>query len=191
MSKSKGNYIGITDAPNDMFGKVMSIPDALMANYYTLLTNVPAEEIATRCDSEKTHPRQAKGELGKLIVAKYHDADAADAAAEEFDRVFAQKSAPADMPTAHSDENTTFTDIMTESGLVESRSQARRLAKQNAVSLDGEKIVDSDMTVFSQLKENEGKLKFGKRKHVRIVRGKLDEEEESGDGDLEGWEAKE
>ncbi|MHC4294819.1 MAG: tyrosine--tRNA ligase, partial [Planctomycetota bacterium] len=98
MSKSKGNYIGITDEPNEMFGKVMSIPDSLMENYFTLLSDLPAEEIGILVDPDRTHPRDAKATLGKIIVATYHNEQAAAAAATEFDRVFAQKETPTEMP---------------------------------------------------------------------------------------------
>ncbi|HOF18396.1 MAG TPA: tyrosine--tRNA ligase, partial [Phycisphaerae bacterium] len=82
MSKSKGNYVGVTDAPNDMFGKVMSIPDSLMGNYFTLLTDLPVARIAALTDAEKTHPRQAKADLARRIVAQYHgERAAADAEA--------------------------------------------------------------------------------------------------------------
>jgi len=90
MSKSKHNYIGVTDEPNDMFGKVMSIPDVLMANYFTLLTDVPEAEITVLCDGSKTHPREAKENLAKLIVAEFHDQAAADAASAEFKRRFSE-----------------------------------------------------------------------------------------------------
>jgi tyrosyl-tRNA synthetase len=91
MSKSKNNYIGVTDAPNDMFGKAMSISDDMMENYFTLLTDLPAEKIAELIDPSKTHPKQAKVTLGKMIVAQFHDDSAAEAAAAHFDQVFAQK----------------------------------------------------------------------------------------------------
>ena len=94
MSKSKGNYIGVTDEPNDMFGKVMSISDEMMENYFTLLTDLPAEKIAELIDPEKTHPKEAKVLLGKKIVAQFYDEAAADAAAEEFEKVFAKGQLP-------------------------------------------------------------------------------------------------
>ena len=98
MSKSKGNYIGVTDEPNDMFGKVMSISDDMMANYFTLLTDLPAEKIAELTNSQKTHPKEAKVLLAKTIVSQFYDAKAADSAAEQFEKVFAQKQLPDEMP---------------------------------------------------------------------------------------------
>ena len=98
MSKSKGNYIGVTDEPNDMFGKVMSISDDMMANYFTLLTDLPAEKIAELTNSQKTHPKEAKVLLAKTIISQFYDAAAADSAAEQFEKVFAQKQLPDEMP---------------------------------------------------------------------------------------------
>ncbi len=167
MSKSKGNYIGVTDEPNDMFGKVMSIPDALMENYYTLLTGVPPDEVARRCDPQQTHPRQSKGDLGKLIVAKYYDAPAAEAAAAEFDRVFAQRNAPADMPEIDVPSGPIgIVELITLAGFAKSNGEARRLIKQNAVSIDDEKITDIEAKVEPK---NGAILRVGKRRFGRIA----------------------
>ena len=97
MSKSLGNYIGLTDSAKDMFGKTMSIPDTLMKQWFTLLTARPAEEIALLCDPEKTHPRKAKELLAKDIVTAYHGAAAADNEAEQFVKVFKEGALRADM----------------------------------------------------------------------------------------------
>jgi tyrosyl-tRNA synthetase len=167
MSKSKGNYIGVTDEPNDMFGKVMSIPDDLMANYFTLLTELPAERIAELTDDQRTHPRQAKAALGKLIVAQFHDADAAEAAAAEFDRVFAQKNVPTDMPEISIPAGQIgIVDLVVRAGFADSNGEARRLVKQNAVSIDDEKIDDINAAVEPV---NGAVLKVGKRRFGRIV----------------------
>ena len=169
MSKSKDNYIGVTDDPNDMFGKVMSIPDSLMQNYFTLLTDLPSEQIDELTDDEKTHPRKAKAELGRRIVAEFHSPTAAQAASDEFDRIFAKKDIPTDMPTFDlSDPSKTITDVLTESGLVDSRSQVRRLVKQNAITLDGQKITDSESILLDQLGQGEGVLKVGKRRFLKV-----------------------
>ena len=98
MSKSKGNYIGVTDEPNNMFGKVMSISDDMMANYFTLLTDLPAEKITELTNSQKTHPKEAKVLLAKTIISQFYDSGAADSAAEQFEKVFAQKQLPDEMP---------------------------------------------------------------------------------------------
>ncbi len=168
MSKSKGNYIGVTDDPNDMFGKVMSIPDNLMTNYFTLLTDVPAEEIATLCDAGKTHPREAKAKLGRLIVEQFHDAAAAQAASDEFDRVFADKQKPTDMPEIRIPAGPIgLVSLITTAGFAKSNGEARRLIKQNAVSINDEKINDID----AEVDPAEGAvLRVGKRRFGQIVR---------------------
>ncbi len=165
MSKSKGNYIGVTDDPNDMFGKVMSIPDALMANYFGLLAGLGMHEVAVLTDPAKTHPRQAKERLGRAIVAKYHGRAAADAAAEEFARVFSRKQTPADMPEiAAPAAPVNVMDLIVSAGFAKSKSQARQLVEQGAVSLDGNRV--ADFKAMLELKSGQvlrvGKLKFGK-----------------------------
>jgi tyrosyl-tRNA synthetase len=165
MSKSKGNYIGVTDDPNDMFGKVMSIPDALMANYFGLLAGLGMHEVAVLTDPAKTHPRQAKERLGRAIVAKYHGRAAADAAAEEFARVFSRKQTPADMPEiAAPAAPVNVMDLIVSAGFAKSKSQARQLVEQGAVSLDGDRV--ADFKAMLELKSGQvlrvGKLKFGK-----------------------------
>ena len=167
MSKSKGNTIGVTEAPGEMFGKIMSIPDALMANYFTLLTDLPAEQIAALVDPDQTHPRQAKAALGRQIVATYHDDAAADAAVAEFDRIFSQREVPTDMPEiplAVGEIN--IIDLVTTAGFAKGKSEARRLIAQNAVSIDGEKITDIEASVAPR----DGQvLRVGKRRFGRLV----------------------
>jgi len=168
MSKSKGNTIGITDEPNDMFGKVMSIPDALMDNYFTLLTDLPREQIHALVDPARTHPRKAKAHLGRTIVAQYYGSSAAEAAEAEFDRVFSERNVPTDMPQiVVSADAVNIVELVVSAGFAESKGQARRLIKQNAVSIDGQKITDIDADVPAA----EGAvLKVGKRRFGRIVR---------------------
>lgn len=165
MSKTKGNYIGVTDAPDDMFGKIMSIPDSLMANYFTLLTELPAERISELVNPDKTHPREAKVALGKLIVETYHDKTAAESAATEFDRVFSQKQTPTDMPEISLRESKmNIVELVFTAGFAKTKSEARRLVTQNAVSIDDQKISDIDTEV--ELKSGKilrvGKRRFGK-----------------------------
>jgi len=167
MSKSKGNYIGVTDEPNDMFGKIMSIPDALMRNYYTLLTDIPTSEIDVLVDPARTHPKQAKVNLGKLIVGLYHGQAFADPAAEEFDRVFARRNAPTDMEEICIASPTMgIIDLVVAAGFAKSNGEARRLITQNAVSLDEERIADPNAQV--SLKAGQV-LKVGKRRFGRVV----------------------
>ena len=165
MSKSKGNYIGITDEPNDMFGKVMSIPDSLMENYYTLLTDVPADEVQVLCDGEQTHPRQAKARLGQLIVEQYYGPEAAVAAEAEFSRVFYEGNRPTDMPEiAVPAGGVKLIDLIVSAGFAKSNGEARRLIGQNAVSLDDEKLTDVDAVITATGGEvlRVGKRRFGK-----------------------------
>jgi len=165
MSKSKGNYIGITDPPKDMFGKVMSIPDSLMENYFTLLTELPRERIDALLDEKRTHPRQAKAALGKMIVAQYHGQAAAEEAAAEFDRVFSARQAPTEMPEIPLPAGSmNIVKLIMAAAFAKSTTQARRLVEQNAVKVNDETLSDINATV--ELKDGlilrVGKLKFGR-----------------------------
>ncbi len=165
MSKSKGNYIAITDTPKDMFGKVMSIPDSLMANYFTLLTDLPKDQIDVLTNAEKTHPRQAKAQLGKMIVAQYHGREAGEAASAEFDRIFADKQVPADMPEIKpTAAKMNIVDIVMLAGFAKSKSDAKRLVQQKAVSIDNAAVteIDAQIDLASGQVLRVGKLRFGK-----------------------------
>ncbi|MHC4783156.1 MAG: tyrosine--tRNA ligase [Planctomycetota bacterium] len=167
MSKSKGNYIGVTDAPSDMFGKTMSIPDELMENYFTLLTNIAAEEIAILCDASKTHPKEAKVKLGKIIVEQFYGADAADAAAVEFEKVFAQNQLPDDMPEVEiGAELILASKLLTHCNLVASGGEAKRMCKQGGVKINDEKISNpsQEITPADGMVVQVGKRKFAKLK---------------------------
>lgn len=167
MSKSKGNYIGVTDTPTDMFGKTMSIPDELMENYFTLLTNIPTAEIETLCDASKTHPKQAKVKLGKLIVEQFYDAAAADAAAAEFDRVFAQNQLPDDMPTVEvAAEPVMASKLLVQCALVATGGEAKRMCKQGGVKVNDAKIDDptAEITPADGMIVQVGKRRFAKLK---------------------------
>ncbi|MFP4052530.1 MAG: tyrosine--tRNA ligase [Phycisphaerae bacterium] len=166
MSKSKHNYIGITDEPNDMFGKVMSIPDELMENYFLLATEVPREQIPELTDPQKTHPRKAKARLAREIVTLYHNPEAAAAAEEHFDRVFAQGQDPDEMPEMPVLENPLgIVELVVSAGFAASNGEAKRLIKQNAVSLDHEKITDANTQVDVQTGQV---LRVGKRRFGRL-----------------------
>ena len=169
MSKSKGNYIGVTDAPNDMFGKVMSISDELMENYFTLLTDLPHEQVKTLIDGSKTHPREAKAILGREIVRQFYDDQAAAAASDEFDKVFAQRQLPTDIPEITiSSEPVIFSKLLTDCKLVATGGEAKRLIKQGGATIDGEKITDPSQLITP----SEGMiLKAGKRKFAAIKIG--------------------
>jgi tyrosyl-tRNA synthetase len=167
MSKSKGNYIGVTDASNDMFGKVMSIPDELMANYFTLLTAVPDSEIAVLCDGAKTHPKQAKVRLGKSIVEWYWGKEAGEAAAAQFEQVFAQKQLPDEMPEVKLPAAPIMASkLLLAAGLVESGGEAKRAIQQGGASIDGEKMNDPNDMITPRTGMV---IKVGKRRFAKLV----------------------
>jgi len=169
MSKSLGNYIAIEDAPQDMFGKVMSIPDSLLETYFELLTM--EDMAAVRNDlSSGTNPRDLKERLGKIIVSEYHGKAAADQAAEAFRQVFSGGGVPEDIEsvTVTSSEAAAMNpiDLIMKAGHAPSKSEARRLIQQGAARIDDEKIagIDSRLTL-----KNGAILKTGKRRFARIV----------------------
>ncbi len=167
MSKSKGNYIGVSEEPNEMFGKVMSIPDSLMENYFTLLTDVPKARIAELTNAAKTHPRAAKEALGKKIVSQFHGEAAGEAAAAEFQRIFTQKQAPTDLPEVRPPRpEMNIIDLIMLAGLAPSKSEARRLVTQKAVAIGEESVLD----VNAQVRLESGQvLRVGKRRFAKIV----------------------
>jgi tyrosyl-tRNA synthetase len=166
MSKSKGNYIGVTDEPNDMFGKIMSISDDMMENYFTLLTGLPMAEVAELVNPDKTHPKEAKVLLGKTIVAQFYDWTLAEAAAAEFDRVFAQKQLPDEIPEVEiSSAPTTAVKVLLQTALVSSSSEAKRAIRQAATSIDGVKVLDPN----AEIAPKDGMvIQVGKRKFARL-----------------------
>jgi tyrosyl-tRNA synthetase len=168
MSKSKGNYIGVTDEPNDMFGKVMSISDDMMENYFTLLTDLPTEKIAELTNPDKTHPKEAKVLLGKTIVSQFYNEKIAQSAAAEFDKVFAQGRLPDEIPEIKiSAEPIMASKLLVHCKLVESSSEAKRMIKvQSAVSINGNKITDpnAEITPADGMIIQVGKRKFAKLK---------------------------
>jgi tyrosyl-tRNA synthetase len=166
MSKSKGNYIGVTDEPNDMFGKVMSISDDMMENYFTLLTDVATERIAELTDPDKTHPKEAKVLLGRTIVKQFHDESAAHDAAAQFEKVFARGQLPDTIPTVRVPASAcTTTAILVQTVLVPSTSEAKRMIRQSAVRIDGKKIENPN----EEITPKDGMvIQLGKRKVVKI-----------------------
>jgi len=165
MSKSKGNYVGVTDEPNDMFGKIMSISDAMMENYFTLLTDRTAGRIAELVDSQKTHPKEAKVLLAKGIVNQFYDAAASEAAAAQFDRVFAQKELPDEMPVVELPaEAVMASKLLLTCGLVASGSEGKRMIAQGGVSIDGRKLTDPNEMIspIDGMVVQVGRRKFAK-----------------------------
>ncbi|TKJ38174.1 MAG: tyrosine--tRNA ligase [Planctomycetes bacterium B3_Pla] len=169
MSKSKGNYIGVTDEPNDMFGKVMSISDDMMENYFTLLTDLPADRIAELVDAGKTHPKQAKVLLGKRIVAQFYNEELADAAAAEFDKVFARGQLPDDIPEIEIPaQPIAASKLLLACNLVSTGGEAKRMIKQSAASIDGEKLNDPNAEITPK---DGAVIRVGKRKFARLIVG--------------------
>jgi tyrosyl-tRNA synthetase len=140
MSKSKGNYIGVTDAPGEMFGKIMSLPDALMESYYVLLTNLPAEDYLPQI---KQSPRDAKVRLAKHVIAWLHSPADADAAEQAFINQFVKKKAPDEMPEYHVGPGPhKIAPLLVMAKLAASNSEAIRKVKEGAVYLDDVQVVD-------------------------------------------------
>jgi tyrosyl-tRNA synthetase len=170
MSKSLGNYIGITDAPNDMFGKIMSISDDLMWRYYDLLSFIPKNEIETIKQKVVAglNPRDAKIDLAKELITRFHSEKEAEAAHQDFINRFQKKAIPDEMPEFEfvlSSEGMMIANVLKDANLVSSTSEAMRMIKQGAVKIDGEKVVDSKLV----LKEpTEAAYQVGKRKFARI-----------------------
>jgi tyrosyl-tRNA synthetase len=167
MSKSKGNYVGVTDEPNDMFGKVMSISDDMMENYFTLLTDLPSEKIADLVDPDNTHPKEAKVLLGKAVVTDYYDKAAAQSAAAHFEKVFAQKQLPDDIPeVVITDPAISVKQLLLTCRLVETGGEAKRMVAQGAVTVDGDKITDPNAEISPKtgMVVQVGKRKFAKLK---------------------------
>ncbi len=171
MSKSLNNYIGITDTPNEMFGKVMSVSDDLMWRYYDLVSFLPLDEIAAlkaRLEAGE-NPRDIKILLAKEIIARFHDDDAAEKAHQDFIQRFQKNAIPDDMPEhafALDDEGMTIGHLLKAAGLVASTSDAMRMIKQGAVKIDGDKVTDTRLTLTEP---GENVYQVGKRKFARVT----------------------
>ena len=145
MSKSLGNYVGVTDSPGEMFGKLMSISDDLMWKYYMLLTDVSAEDLQARraaASKGELHPKQAKVDLARMIVGDYHGPAAADQAAQEFERRFTRRELPQDLPEKPMLTGTLAEHLLLEAGFAESGSDATRKIQQGGVRVDRDKVTD-------------------------------------------------
>ncbi len=170
MSKSLGNYIGITDAPGEMFGKLMSVSDDLMWRYFELLSFRTLDDIAglRRRVDEGLNPRDAKFELGLELVERFHDASAATAAKDEFIARFQRGAMPEEMPElslASKDGRLGIAHLLKEAGLVSSTSEAFRMIKQGAVKIDGVRVEDRGLEIGAG---STGIYQVGKRKFSRV-----------------------
>ena len=174
MSKSLGNYIGIDEEPDSIFGKVMSISDELMWKYYLLCTDLTPDQINAkkqRVSAGELHPMDAKRELAKLIVADFHSVEAGEKAEAEFRRIFSERQTPTDLDEETlpaSPEAVQLIKVLTTVGIVPSNSEARRLVSQGGVTVDDARVDDPRAT----LDASAGKayvIKAGKRRFVRVT----------------------
>jgi tyrosyl-tRNA synthetase len=173
MSKSLGNYIGITESPTDMFGKMMSVSDELMWPYYDLVSDRSPAEIAAlrdRVASGGLHPMDAKMQLAQEIIAGFHGSEAATRAAAEFQRVFRERQAPEEAPvrTLPRGETRRLTALLVELELAPSRSEAERLLKQGGVEVNGQRVTDVKYEL-GLAQPGEILLRAGKKKFLRVV----------------------
>ena len=171
MSKSKGNYVGITDAPDEMFGKLMSVSDTLMWSYFELLSFRSMDEIARlkRECAEGRNPRDAKVMLGKEIVARFHSPAAADAALAEFESRFKDGAMPDDMPTitlATAGAGLPIAQLAKQAGVVESTSEALRLIAQRGLKVDGDVVGDKGLVIEAGVTVV---VQAGKRRFARVT----------------------
>jgi tyrosyl-tRNA synthetase len=171
MSKSYGNTIGLTEPPEEIFGKVMSVPDGLVRDYFTLTTTVAEPEIEKHLAG---HPRDAKVALARALVTRYHGEEAAQAAADRFRRVFSEKQVPEEMPdvtvpdAATAEASIGVLDLIVLAKFAKSKSEARRLVEQGGVSIDGNRVPD----VGARVRVAGGEvLRVGKLQFARLRRG--------------------
>jgi tyrosyl-tRNA synthetase len=171
MSKTTGNYIGINETPEEMYGKVMSIPDHAMLDYYTLVTRFSPDEVAAvehGLADGSLHPMEAKMQLAREIVSIFHSDEAATQAEAHFKKVFQKRELPSEMPTHRpGDSELNIIDLLVATDLAKSKSEARRLIQQGGVRLDGEKVGSIELMV--SVKDGVI-LQVGKRRFVRLIR---------------------
>lgn len=157
MSKSLGNTIGINDAPNDIFGKIMSISDDLMLRYYEILTEVDLDAV------KKMHPKEAKLQLGQMVVGMFYSESEGHSAREHFEKTFSQHQIPQDIPEHKIIPGEKLIDILAVTKIVNTKNEARRLIKEGAVSHEGKTISDENWA------PSIGVMKIGKRRFLRFV----------------------
>lgn len=171
MSKSLGNYIGITEPPREIFGKIMSIPDSIMGDYFELTLGYKKEDVKEITDDVEKgiiHPRNLKARLGRELVTLYHSASAAQAAEEEFNRIFREKELPDEILQKifyREDCEPTITNLLTKTGLAPSNREARRLVSGGGVYVDNIRVESPD----NMLEPGEHIVKVGKRRFLKII----------------------
>lgn len=173
MSKTFSNTIDLNDSPKDIYGKIMSLKDDLIINYFTLLTDLPLKEINEiniALEKENLNPRDAKMQLAHQVVSFLYNKELATKAEEEFIKVFQKREIPEDIQTFYFSPQMNLIDIMVLSSLVPSRSEAKRLIRQGAVEINNKKIADDDFKTLC--KENFQQpiiLKIGKRRFLKVI----------------------
>jgi len=175
MSKSYDNYVGIADAPDQQFGRTMSIPDDLLDEWYRMASGLAGDELTAALDTARTEPYRAKRVLGRLIVQQYHGADAGIGAEEAFDALFKRREIPEDIPEFDlsaddpelgvQDGGVLVTKLLVRAGLVSSGADAQRQLQQGAISVDGEKVADRSARIPAS---GEVVLQRGKRHFARV-----------------------
>ena len=172
MSKSYDNYIGIDEAPNDMYGKTLSVPDELIFTYFELVTDVATEELPKLKEKAEKDPRNAKHDLAYTIVRMYHGSESAKAAKEHFEQTVINKQVPDDAPEFEyaSGEELRLLDVINDTGFSPSNGETKRMMKQGGVSLDDEKVKDINHSLTLKSGQ-EVTLKVGKR-NFGIIKGK-------------------
>lgn len=169
MSKSMGNHIPIYASPEDMYGKVMSLPDKVMPLYFRLVTRYGPQqvnEVITALENGSRHPRDVKMELARAIVGFFHGVEAAQVAEEHFQQVFQRKEMPDEMPALILKMPTSLIDAVVAAGLAKSKTEVRRLIQQGGVRLNGEKVTDVNIQLMPQ---GEQIVQLGKRQFLRVV----------------------
>jgi tyrosyl-tRNA synthetase len=176
MSKTYGNYVGVNDPPNEMFGKIMSIPDSVMLVYWSLLTGMTRheiDEVESRLKTGEYHPAEAKRDLAERLVTLYHSVEAAKEARAHFDRVFRERDNPERIPTTDlpeelvKDGRVWLPRLLTALGLAGSNGEARRLIEQGGVKLDGQTICDSDVELAASSLRG-SIVQVGKRRFIKL-----------------------
>lgn len=173
MSKSLGNYIGITESADNIYGKVLSVSDDLMFRYFSLLSDLSNAQIAdlqSRVENNQLHPKEVKKQLARELTARFHGSVAAEAAEENFEKVFQQGGVPDDIPEVRcpATEPIALPQLLVDAGLVKSTSEARRMIQQSAVSINGDKVGDVTALVNPL---GEILVKVGKRRFSKVIFG--------------------
>tara|TARA_Y100001970_G_C14090048_1_gene779510 strand:+ start:13 stop:1221 length:1209 start_codon:yes stop_codon:yes gene_type:complete len=169
MSKSYDNHIGLRDAPEEIYGKTLSISDDMIEKWFVLAADSDRgtiKRVKTQLEKEKINPMEIKRELARKIVALYYDDNIAQTAEEHFNTVVVGKEAPNDIPVFNLNSELLIVDLIFESGILKSKGEARRMIKQGAVRLDGQTITD----IYSKISPvGEQILKIGKRRFLKIL----------------------